>query len=76
VPVDDETLQKITEITGGQPFHAGSLNDLETVYATLQQQIGYETVHGDASAGWIRLGAIALAASVFAGILIHRRLPG
>jgi Ca-activated chloride channel homolog len=76
VPVDDETLQKITEITGGQPFHAGNLSDLETVYATLQQQIGYETVHGDASASWIRLGAIALAASVLAGILVHRRLPG
>jgi Ca-activated chloride channel homolog len=76
VPVDDETLQKITEITGGQPFHAGNLNDLESVYATLQQQIGYETVHGDASASWIRLGAIALAASVLAGILVHRRLPG
>jgi|GEM_PF-11196 Ca-activated chloride channel family protein len=76
VPVDDETLQKITEITGGQPFHAGNLNDLETVYATLQQQIGYETVHGDASASWIRLGAIALAASVLAGVLVHRRLPG
>jgi Ca-activated chloride channel family protein len=76
VPVDDETLQKITEITGGQPFHAGNLNDLETVYATLQQQIGYETVHGDASASWIRLGALALAASVLAGVLVHRRLPG
>ncbi|MDT5366650.1 MAG: Ca-activated chloride channel [Mycobacterium sp.] len=76
VPVDDETLQKITEITGGQSFHAGNLNDLETVYATLQQQIGYETVHGDASASWIRLGAIALAASVLAGVLVHRRLPG
>src|SRR6202011_5752046 len=40
VPVDDETLQKITEITGGQAFHAGSLGELSRVYAELQQQIG------------------------------------
>jgi Ca-activated chloride channel homolog len=75
VPVDDATLQKITEITGGQAFHADSLDQLRDVYATLQQQIGYETIKGDASAGWIGLGGAALAAAVFAGLLINRRLP-
>ena len=75
VPVDDQTLQKITEITGGQAFHAGSLDQLNEVYATLQQQIGYETIRGDASAGWIALGAAALAAAVLAGLLVNRRLP-
>jgi Ca-activated chloride channel family protein len=75
VPVDDATLQTITEITGGQAFHAGSLDELSSVYATLQQQIGYQTIPGDASESWIRLGAIALAAALFAGVLINRRLP-
>jgi Ca-activated chloride channel homolog len=75
VPVDDQTLQKITEISGGQAFHAGSLGELKDVYDTLQQQIGYETIRGDASAGWIRLGALVMAASVFAGVLINRRIP-
>jgi Ca-activated chloride channel homolog len=76
VPVDDETLKQITEISGGQAFHAGSLNELRNVYAELQQQIGFETVRGDASAGWVRLAALALAAAVLAGLLINRRLPG
>jgi Ca-activated chloride channel family protein len=76
VPVDDETLQKITDLTGGQPFHAGSLDELKAVYQTLQQQIGYETARGDASDGWMRLGALVLAAAVAAGVLINRRLPG
>jgi Ca-activated chloride channel family protein len=75
VPVDDATLQQITEITGGQAFHAGSLDELSSVYATLQQQIGYQTISGDASESWIRLGVIALAAALFAGVLINRRLP-
>jgi Ca-activated chloride channel homolog len=76
VPVDDQTLQKICEITGGQAFHAGSLEELKTVYAALQDQIGYETIRGDASAGWIRLGTLLLAASVVAALLVNRRLPG
>ncbi len=76
VPVDDETLKKITELSGGQMFHAGSLEALSSVYATLQQDFGYETVPGDASAGWLRLGAVMLVAAALAGLLTNRRLPG
>ena len=75
VPVDDQTLQTITQITGGEAFHAGSLEELSSVYATLQNEIGYETIRGDASAGWILLGTLALAAAVIAGVLMNRRLP-
>ena len=75
VPVDDETLQKITEITGGQPFHASSLGELSGVYAELQQQIGFETIRADASEAWLRLGVVALVAAVLAGWLIGTPLP-
>jgi Ca-activated chloride channel homolog len=75
VPVDDQTLQRICEITGGQAFHADSLEALDDVYATLQQQIGFQTVRGDASGGWIFLGAVVMAAAVLAGLLLNRRLP-
>ena len=75
VPVDDSTLQKISEISGGQAFHAGSLDQLNTVYATLQRIIGYETIPGDASAAWIRLGALSLIAALLAAALLNRRLP-
>jgi len=46
------------------------------VYSTLDQQIGYQVIQGDASASWIALGALALAASICAGIVVNRRLPG
>jgi Ca-activated chloride channel family protein len=75
VPVDDSTLQKISEISGGQTFHAGSLDQLNTVYATLQRIIGYETIPGDASAEWIRLGAFSLIAALMAAARLNRRLP-
>jgi Ca-activated chloride channel homolog len=75
VPVDDQTLQKICEITDGQSFHANSLASLEQVYATLERQIGYETVKGDASLAWMLLGALVLGGAVLAGLLLNRRLP-
>jgi Ca-activated chloride channel homolog len=75
VPVDDSTLQKISEISGGQTFHAASLDQLNRVYAALQDIIGYETVRGDASASWIRLGAFALIAALLAAAVLNRRLP-
>ncbi|WP_369831874.1 VWA domain-containing protein, partial [Mycobacterium sp. E796] len=75
VPVDDQTLQEITKITDGQAFHADSLESLESVYSTLQRQIGYQTVKGDASLAWMLLGAVLLAGAVLAGEFLNRRLP-
>jgi hypothetical protein len=37
--------------------------------------LGHETIRADASPGWIRLGAIAMAASALAGLVVSRRLP-
>ena len=75
VPVDDQTLQKICEITDGQAFHADSLESLKDVYSTLQRQIGYQTVKGDASLAWMILGAVVMAGAVLAGLFLNRRLP-
>jgi Ca-activated chloride channel family protein len=75
VPVDDQTLQEICKITDGQAFHADSLESLEGVYSTLQRQIGYETVKGDASLAWMLLGAVVLAGAILAGLALNSRLP-
>ena len=76
VPVDDEMLAKIAELSGGEAFTASSLEQLKEVFSSLQQQIGYETIKGDASVGWLRLGALVLALAALAALLINRRLPG
>ena len=75
VPVDDQTLQEICKITDGQAFHANSLDSLKEVYSTLQRQIGYETVKGDASLAWLLLGSVLMAGAVLAGLFLNRRLP-
>ena len=75
VPVDDETLRKIAELSGGEAYSASSLDQLRGVYSNLQQQIGYETIKGDASAGWLRLGALILALAALTAMLLNRRLP-
>jgi Ca-activated chloride channel homolog len=75
VPVDDETLRKVAQLSGGNAYNAASLSELKAVYASLQQQIGYETIKGDASVGWLRLGALVLALAALAALLINRRLP-
>ncbi|MFV9636230.1 VWA domain-containing protein [Mycobacterium neumannii] len=75
VPVDDEMLKKIADLSGGEAFTASSLQQLREVYANLQQQIGYETIRGDASVGWLRLGTLALAMATLAALFINRRLP-
>ncbi|AFM15357.1 Mg-chelatase subunit ChlD [Mycolicibacterium chubuense NBB4] len=75
VPVDDSTLQKISEISGGQTFHASTLDQLNGVYDTLQSIIGYETVPGDASAPWTGLAVLGLIAALLAAVVLNRQLP-
>ncbi len=75
VPVDTEMLDRIASLSGGESYSASSLSELKNVYSTLQQQIGYETIRGDASVGWLRLGSLVLACAALAAVFINRRLP-
>ncbi|MCV7344133.1 VWA domain-containing protein [Mycolicibacterium rhodesiae] len=76
VPVDDDMLKKIAELSGGNAYTASSLQQLKEVFTSLQDQIGYETTKGDASTGWLRLGALVLALAALTALLVNRRLPG
>jgi Ca-activated chloride channel family protein len=75
VPVDDETMKEVADLSGGQSFSASNLSELKDVYATLQEQIGFETIPGDASTGWLRLGALVLAVAALLALVVNRRLP-
>ncbi|OBJ74095.1 VWA domain-containing protein [Mycobacterium sp. 1274756.6] len=75
VPVDDDSLHKIADLSEGTFYTASSLEQLNEVYDSLQDQIGYETIQGDASAAWLRLGTLILALAALAALLINRRLP-
>lgn len=75
VPVDDTTMKEVAQLSGGTAYRAEDLAELNEVFRSLQDQIGYETVRGDASAGWLRLGALAVAIAAISALLINRRLP-
>ena len=75
VPVDDEMLQQDRRAVRRRGLHRVQPRAAREVYADLQQQIGYETIKGDASVGWLRLGALVLALAALAALLINRRLP-
>src|SRR3954451_5339133 len=75
VPVDDEMLKKIAQLSKGESYTASNLEELKEVFTNLQEQIGYETQKGDAGTGWLRLGALVLALAAVAALLINRRLP-
>src|SRR6476659_1177702 len=75
VPVDDETMKKVAALSGGTAYNASTISELRDIYATLQQQIGYETIPADASAAWLKLGTFTLALAAMTGFLINRRIP-
>jgi Ca-activated chloride channel family protein len=75
VPVDDETMSKVAELSGGSHYNASTLSELRDIYATLQQQIGYETIPADASAAWLKLGTLTLALAAVTGFVVNRRIP-
>jgi Ca-activated chloride channel homolog len=75
VPVDDEMMKKVAELSGGESYTASNIAELNKVYATLQDQIGYETVRGEATTGWLRLAALVAAVAALTSLLINRRLP-
>jgi Ca-activated chloride channel family protein len=75
VEVDDSSMKQIAEISGGKFFKAASAAELQQVYNTLGEQIGYETKHGDASRPWIILGTLAAMVAAGSALLISQRLP-
>lgn len=75
VPVDDPSLREIATLSGGSFFTASSLEELNRVYDTLEEQIGFEIVRGDASRLWLVLGVLCTAAGLGAALVLRQRLP-
>ncbi|MBV9010520.1 MAG: VWA domain-containing protein [Pseudonocardiales bacterium] len=75
VPVDDDSLAKVAQLSGGEFYHAGSNQQIHQVYDTLNQQIGYQTVRRDVSKPWFILGTLVCLATAATALLISQRLP-
>jgi Ca-activated chloride channel family protein len=75
VPVDDAAMRRIAQISGGDFYTASSLQQLTSVYDTLQEQIGFETTRGDASRPWLLLGTITALLAGASALVLTQRLP-
>jgi Ca-activated chloride channel family protein len=75
VPVEPEQMKTIARLSGGQSYTATDLSELNRIYDNIEQEIGYRTVAGPGSAGWLRLGVIAAFIAAGLALLINRRLP-
>ncbi|MDI3314772.1 MAG: VWA domain-containing protein [Mycobacterium sp.] len=75
VPADPEQMKTIARLSGGQAYTAGNIDELNQSYDAIQQQIGYRTVRGPASAGWLRLAVIAAVLATVLALVINRRVP-
>jgi Ca-activated chloride channel family protein len=75
VPVDDESMKEIAEISGGEFFKAASAEELRRVYDTLGEQIGYEKKQADASKPWLVMGTIAALIAAAGSLFLSQRLP-
>lgn len=75
VPVDDASLRKIANLAHGSFFTASSLDELNKVYQSLQQKIGYEVRRGDNSRPWLIWGSLLAVLSAALALTLNRRLP-
>jgi Ca-activated chloride channel homolog len=75
VPVDDASLSEVAKISGGNFYPAQSNLQLHQVYDTLREQIGYQTVHADASKPWQVLGTLLCMVATGLAVLRGQRLP-
>ncbi|MFY2858633.1 VWA domain-containing protein [Mycobacterium sp. THU-M104] len=75
VPVKPDQMKTIARLSGGQYYTATNIGELEKSYDNIENEIGYRTVAGPGSAGWLRLGVITAVLAAAMALLINRRLP-
>ncbi|NUS91934.1 MAG: hypothetical protein HOQ36_05885, partial [Nocardia sp.] len=75
VEVDDDAMQEIANLSGGDFYSAATLQELSKVYDTLEEQIGYETTRGDASRPWWLLGLLSTFVGIVVALVLRQRLP-
>lgn len=75
VPVSTDQMKTIARLSGGQSYTATNIGELNKSYGAIESDIGYRTVPGPGSAGWLRLGVIAALVATALALLLNRRLP-
>lgn len=75
VPVSTDQMKTVAKLSGGQAYTATNAAELNKSYDAIENEIGYRTVPGPGSAGWLRLGVIAALIATVLALVLNRRLP-
>jgi len=75
VPVSTDQMKTIARLSGGQSYTATNIDELDKDYDAIEKEIGYRTVPGPGSAGWLRLGVVTALIATALSLVINRRLP-
>ena len=75
VPVSTDQMKTVAKLSGGQSYTASNVAELNKSYNAIEKDIGYRTVPGPGSSGWLRLGVITALIAAALALLINRRLP-
>jgi Ca-activated chloride channel homolog len=75
VPVDDDSLHQLADISGGDFYKADSSDKLRQIYQSLGEQIGYETQETDVSKPFIALGALLTLSAAGTALIVSQRIP-
>lgn len=74
VPVDPDMMKTVAQLSGGQTSTAENVDELNHQFGTIRDQLGWQTIRGPASAGWLRLAVLLGALGAVLALLINRRL--
>ncbi|HEY3997007.1 MAG TPA: VWA domain-containing protein [Mycobacterium sp.] len=75
VPVSADQMKTIAKLSGGQSYTASSVDELTKSYSAIENEIGYRTVPGPGSSGWLRLAVLTALIATALALLLNRRLP-
>lgn len=75
VPPDEETLQEIADMTGGEFFSAPTAEELSSVYEDLGSKIGYDTEMTEITYGFAAVAAVLVLVAGGLSLLWFNRFP-
>lgn len=75
VPPDPETLQQISDITGGKFYEAESASEIDDVYKDLGSSLGYVKKYKETTGTWAFYAVGALLVSTAIGLVLSNRFP-
>lgn len=75
VPIDEESMDEVAAITGGQAYSAGTGSELEAVYNDIGSSVGYTNEEQEITSRFVGYGLISVLLAAMTSLFFFGRLP-